>query len=197
MEVVWTVESETATIDQQRTSLTAPGYTWMVLASEGEHTVKARIGGYEHGAVQVMVEKPQLEVTEEITAPVGGTDGGGTASVTEDCLEGRYVADVTIPDNTQVDKGQEFVKTWRVRNSGTCAWPQSTVLARVRSELGGLESIAVGAVPVGETVEVSITLVAPDDEGVFSGKWVLEVGDIVIPRSGLTAVVRVGSKPGE
>jgi hypothetical protein len=70
-------------------------------------------------------------------------------------------------------------------------------LARVRSELGGPESIAVGAVPVGEMVEVSITLVAPDDEGVFSGKWVLKVGDIVLPRSGLTAVVRVGAKPGE
>jgi hypothetical protein len=46
-------------------------------------------------------------------------------------------------------------------------------------------------------VEVSIKLVAPDDEGVFSGKWVLKVGDIVIPRSGLTAVVRVGAKSGE
>jgi hypothetical protein len=197
MEVVWTVESETATIDQQRTSLTALGYTWKVLASEGEYTVKARIGGYEHGAVGLRVGKPQLEVTEEITASEVSVDGSGTASVTEDCLEGRYVADVTIPDNTQVDGGREFVKTWRVRNSGTCAWPQNTVLARVRSELGGPESIAVGAVPVGEMVEVSITLVAPDDEGVFSGKWVLKVGDIVLPRSGLTAVVRVGAKPGE
>jgi hypothetical protein len=63
--------------------------------------------------------------------------------------------------------------------------------------LGGPESVAVGAVPVGETVEVSIELVAPDDEGVFSGKWVLEAGDIVIPRSGLTAVVQVGASPGE
>jgi hypothetical protein len=197
MEVVWTVESETATIDQQRTLLTAPGYTWKVLASEGEYTVKARIGGYEHGVVQVMVGQPQLDVAGEITATEVGIDGGGTASATENCLEGRYVADVTIPDNTQVDGGREFVKTWRVRNSGTCAWPQNTVLARVRSELGGPESIAVGAVPVGEMVEVSITLVAPDDEGVFSGKWVLKVGDIVLPRSGLTAVVRVGAKPGE
>jgi hypothetical protein len=167
------------------------------LASEGEYTVKARIGGYEHGAVQVRVGEPQLGATGEITAPEVGIDGGGTANVTEDCLEGRYVADVTIPDNTQVGQGQEFVKTWRVRNSGTCAWPQSTVLTRVRSELGGPESTAVGAVPVGETVEISITLIAPDNEGVFSGKWVLEVGDVVIPRSGLTAVVRVGAKPGD
>src|SRR5258708_40349126 len=31
----------------------------------------------------------------------------------------KFVVDVTIPDNTQIDGGAEFVKTWRRTNSGT------------------------------------------------------------------------------
>src|SRR3972149_916600 len=34
----------------------------------------------------------------------------------------QYVSDVTIPDNTQMTPGQNFTKTWRLRNSGTCTW---------------------------------------------------------------------------
>ncbi|MFN3762162.1 MAG: NBR1-Ig-like domain-containing protein, partial [Anaerolineae bacterium] len=37
-------------------------------------------------------------------------------------LNARWVADVTVPDNTAFAPNTPFVKTWRVRNSGTCAW---------------------------------------------------------------------------
>jgi len=109
-----------------------------------------------------------------------------------DCLGGRYVADVTIPDNTRLAKGEEFVKTWSIRNTGTCDWPANTVLAQVHSQLDGPESVPVGAVAAGETVEISIDLVTPDEDGVFDGKWRLRTGDTDIPGSGLTAVVQVG-----
>lgn len=33
-----------------------------------------------------------------------------------------FAGDVTIPDGTTVEVGQEFVKTWRLHNSGTVAW---------------------------------------------------------------------------
>lgn len=33
-----------------------------------------------------------------------------------------FVEDVTIPDNTSLEKGQTFTKTWKLRNVGTCTW---------------------------------------------------------------------------
>jgi hypothetical protein len=146
--------------------------------------------------VVVAEPEPEPEVTEVFTTtgeiPVADVPVTPTSDVDADCLGGRYVADVTIPDNTQLGRGEEFVKTWSVRNTGTCDWPADTILVRVHSQLGGHESVPVGAVAVGETVEVSIDLVAPDDDGVFDGQWKLMTGDIDVPRSGLTAVIKVG-----
>jgi spore germination protein YaaH len=205
--VVWTVASESAVVDQEAAPLTQPDYTWMVLASAGQYTVKATIAGFDHGTVPIVVGESQPQVTEVVTPTeetaeeLTAADESPTTTETEapegtevtvDCLEGRYVADVTIPDNTQMEKGEEFVKTWSVKNTGTCDWPENTVLARVDSKLGGPESVEVGAVAVGETVEVSIDLAAPDSDGVYDGKWLLKTGDTEIPKSGLTAVVRVG-----
>src|SRR5512138_1314450 len=30
--------------------------------------------------------------------------------------------DVTIPDGTQMTPGQQFVKTWKIKNDGICTW---------------------------------------------------------------------------
>jgi len=39
--------------------------------------------------------------------------------------------DITIPDGTVLRPGQPFTKIWRVRNSGTDAWPDDTVMVFV------------------------------------------------------------------
>jgi hypothetical protein len=204
MQVVWTVTSETATIDQQTSPLTEPDYTWTVLASPGTYAVQATIAGFDHGSMPISVGEPEPEVTETVTAteemafadePITPADDAPTNPETEGCLDASYVADVTIPDNTQLDNDEEFEKTWRVRNTGTCAWPENTVLVQIHSQLGGPESVPVGAVAAGDTVEINIDLVAPDADGVFDGKWVLRTADVDIPGSGLTAVIRVGEAP--
>jgi len=46
-------------------------------------------------------------------APAGGT--------TRSCYGLTFVKDVTIPDNTQMQPGKTFTKTWQVLNSGSCA----------------------------------------------------------------------------
>lgn len=35
-------------------------------------------------------------------------------------LNASLVEDVTIPDGTKFGPGESFIKTWRIRNSGTC-----------------------------------------------------------------------------
>ncbi len=61
-------------------------------------------------------------------------------------LGARWVADVTVPDNTALAPGTPFVKTWRVRNSGTCAWEPGTRLVFISGDpLGGPPAVDVPA----------------------------------------------------
>jgi hypothetical protein len=82
---------------------------------------------------------------------------------------------VTIPDNTRVLPGQSFVKTWRLRNSGTCTWTDDYDLVFVEGHrLGAPNEIPLdGPVAPGETVDVSVSLVAPAGDGTYQGKWQL------------------------
>jgi hypothetical protein len=192
IQVIWSVSSATAIIDQQLAPLTEPGYTWIVLSPPGDYIVQATVGGFDHGSISITVAAPEPEVITSTQISTQTLTPGGEAVVTADCLEGRYVADVTIPDNTRMEQGEKFVKTWRVRNNGVCDWPENTVLVRIESQLGGPESVPVGAVAVGETVEISIDLVAPQEDGVYDGVWVLKTGDIEILKAQVTAVIQVG-----
>jgi hypothetical protein len=119
MEVVWTVASAAATVDQQRSPLTEPDYTWMVLATSGMYTVGASVAGFDHGSVPVMVAEPTPVPTPVPTPAVTLTVETtptleATAETTSTCLNASFVADVTIPDNTQLDNGEGFVKTLRL-----------------------------------------------------------------------------------
>ncbi|HDQ71026.1 MAG TPA: hypothetical protein ENN19_02890 [Chloroflexi bacterium] len=207
--VVWTVRDGETSIDQQSTPLTNPEYTWTVAASPGDYTVHAEIAGLDHGSAPIAVRTPEPEIAEVITETETVTEtfsitttqpSNLTSDVTDDCLKASFVADVTIPDNTQMEAGEEFVKTWKLRNSGSCDWPEDTVLARVRSELGGEETVPVGAVPVGQDVEISINLVAPEEAlvegGGYDGLWALRVGETEIPNGRITAVIRIGEGGG-
>jgi hypothetical protein len=44
------------------------------------------------------------------------------------CDKATFVADVTVPDGTLFSPGTSFVKTWRLKNSGTCTWTTAYTL---------------------------------------------------------------------
>ncbi|RLC86508.1 MAG: hypothetical protein DRJ03_08605 [Chloroflexi bacterium] len=175
MNIVWTISNAEAGVGQQSSPLTEPDYVWTVAVATGTYTVSAAIAGFDHGAVPVSVGAPEPEVTEVVTA-TGDLDASAPAAaasaVTDECLDASYVADVTIPDNTQLDNGEGFVKTWRVRNTGTCDWPEDTVIAFSEgSQMGAPANVAVGALEPGAETEVSVDMEAPADAGRYSGIW--------------------------
>ena len=87
-------------------------------------------------------------------------------------LNASYVADVTIPDNTELQPGVSFVKTWRIRNSGTCDWGSGFQLVFVGgSQLGAPPSVAVPATASGSTADVSVQMVAPTAPGTYKSNW--------------------------
>lgn len=103
---------------------------------------------------------PSSTPQEEPTAPV-------------DCTyHATFVTDVTIPDDTRLAPGTEFVKTWRLRNSGTCAWGPGFRFVFIEGEpMGGPAAVDVPPAPAGSTVDISVRLIAPEQPGSYRGRW--------------------------
>ncbi len=90
-------------------------------------------------------------------------------------LRAAYVADVTIPDNTKLDKNQAFTKTWRIRNSGTCAWGEGTKFVYVSGEkFGAPASVAVPSTAPDAQVDISVLMTAPAAPGTYRSNWQLQ-----------------------
>lgn len=105
--------------------------------------------------------------------PVPDVSGPGGCT-----LNARYVADVTVPDDTQLAPGEAFTKVWRVRNSGTCTWEAGTQLIFVSGEqMGGPATVDVPSVAPGSDTDVSVDLVAPTEPGAYRGNWQLQTQD--------------------
>jgi hypothetical protein len=97
--------------------------------------------------------------------------GSGAAA----CSDAAFVADVTIPDNTRLDPGQKFAKTWRVQNTGTCPWNPSFKLTHHDGlEMGGADVYLPLPVPVGQQVDLTVNLRAPTSPGDYYGRWQLQ-----------------------
>lgn len=91
------------------------------------------------------------------------------------CYSIQFISDVTIPDNTEMDAGEAFTKTWRLKNNGSCAWEAGTQLVFVTGNgMNGPASKDIGqVVQPGQIADISIALNAPDDEGTYTGYYQL------------------------
>ncbi len=113
------------------------------------------------------------------------------------CDNSVYVSDVTIPDNTVVTPGQALTKTWRVQNSGTCAWTTAYKITYVAGNaMGGVATAISQAVSPGQSIDISVAMVAPTATGDASGTWRLANDKSVAFGTPLTIVVKVGGSTG-
>lgn len=83
--------------------------------------------------------------------------------------------DVTIPDDTKMQPGQTFTKVWRLQNSGTCNWTKNYSVAVFSGEaMGAPTSVPMPSnVAPGQSVDISVDLVAPQTAGTYQGNWKL------------------------
>lgn len=144
-----------------------------------------------NGTVAALIEK-YLGIESENIVPVPtptpepastATPAGPTATPAPvACIDDMsWVADLTYDDNNMqnppvLQPGQPFVKTWRIRNSGTCPWTQSYVLKYVSgntpaAQMGGQPTAVQGQVAPGANYDMSVNLVAPIVPGVYQGFW--------------------------
>ena len=119
-----------------------------------------------------------LEPTSTITETQSptATDSIETESP-EGCDVAGFVADVTIPDGTELEPGAKFTKTWRLKNDGTCTWTSDYELYFYSgNKMGGPESQRMISIPVppGTLIEISVDLIAPEEGGKYTGYWALK-----------------------
>jgi hypothetical protein len=84
---------------------------------------------------------------------------------------------VTIPDNAPVAPGAQFVKTWRVQNSGTCPWSGTLNFIGKGNPMGGQSPTGFPRVEVGQSADLSINLTAPTQPGAYYGTWQARASD--------------------
>jgi uncharacterized protein YkwD len=91
------------------------------------------------------------------------------------------VEDVTIPDYTSVPRGQKFTKTWKFQNMGRCAWSGYTIAFLSGDRMSSPNSAPVPDTEARATVDVSIDLAAPPNDGTFTGIFELRnaAGEVV------------------
>ena len=113
-----------------------------------------------------------VEPPTETLAPPTPTDQAGCTNLA------AFVADVTVPDNTNFKAGETFTKTWMISNVGTCTWNQRYLLVYLKGD----QMSAPGSTPLSETLpganlDISVNMVAPTQDGTFQGVYQFQAPD--------------------
>lgn len=117
--------------------------------------------------------EPEATATETQPAVAVVTNAEGTQIALTDSLS--YIADVTVPDGTFMSPGQDFVKTWRVKNTGTVSWGAGYVLTYAYGDQMSGQFVALTEVVLpGEEVEVSVQFKAPTAAGEYLSAWTMQ-----------------------
>lgn len=91
------------------------------------------------------------------------------------CDSAVFVSDVTVEDGAQMSPGQSFVKTWRLRNGGTCTWSTSYKVIFASGDImgGPTELNLTASVAPGQEIDISVNLTAPASAARYQGNWLL------------------------
>ena len=96
------------------------------------------------------------------------------------CNKATFIADVTVPDNTEFLTGETFVKTWRLKNVGSCTWTSSyNLIFYSGDQMSAPAAVSLTSVniPPNGTADVSVSLTAPSTAGTYQGYFRLRAPD--------------------
>ena len=118
--------------------------------------------------------EPSTTATQPPVAQV--TNAEGTAIPLRDKYSwDPLTVDVNIPDNTIMSPGQDFTKTWKIKNTGIGAWGEGYKLIFSYGEkMAGEAQPFTAAIAPGQEVDVSVNFKAPDLAGTYFSFWTLQ-----------------------
>lgn len=96
-----------------------------------------------------------------------------TAQSENNCDKAKFITDLSILDGTVFAPDESFIKTWRIKNIGTCTWTTSYALVFDNGEkMSGVSpQMLTENVAPGEFLDISVNLTAPPAEGTYTGNW--------------------------
>ncbi len=106
------------------------------------------------------------------------------------CDRASFVKDVSYVDDSVIAPGTNFVKTWRLKNTGTCTWNSSYSLIFVSGDSMGApasQQLTTATVAPGDSIDVSVNLVSPTTAKTYQGFFQLRNGSGVNFGIGLDA----------
>jgi hypothetical protein len=136
----------------------------------------------------ILFPTPNLTMSKLFEIPTAGFGTpapGGTESLkptatisptAPDCTNRAQFVSETIPDLTSFLPGAAFLKTWTLKNVGTCTWGRGYALVFDHGDrMGAPDSIPFTAsVPPGAVNTFAVNLTAPSSGGDFQGFWMLQ-----------------------
>ena len=142
-------------------------------------TVEAMTGGTKDPQVETLLAQGTASPSSTITVPGTSTNPATNTpqptSTPLPCDRATFVTDVTVPDGTEFNPGDDFTKTWRIKNNGSCTWNTSYAIVFSSGEkMQAPDSIPLSRyVGPGETIDISVPMEAPDPPGEHRGDWKL------------------------
>jgi len=145
-----------------------------------ETTIALDTNGMPDGTYTVVANGVSAVYVLPINKPTATSVSAPTSSVCTDLA--AFVSDVTIPDNTVIAANTAFTKTWRLKNTGTCTWDGNYLVAYISgatmSQQPGYWIVQQGqTIAPGQTVDVSVGMTAPVDNGSYASYWGLKKVD--------------------
>ena len=127
---------------------------------------------------------PTVSFNSTATTPLAGftplaspVAPAATTSLGDSCNNNVFEGDVTIPDGSVLEPGQDFVKIWAVRNTGNCTWDEGYALVYIGGSTPNLDPVNIeftrGAdfIAPGESADLDVKLTTPCIPGKYEGHW--------------------------
>ena len=130
------------------------------------------------GTADASPTQPQPVSTPSDTPDSGANPGPSAPQAKCDAAQAGRPIDISVPDETHFQPGEQFTKVWRVANSGNCAWtPDYMVVWFSGDDLGLTWVQAIGTtVAPGQTIDLAVDMAAPEMPGVYQSNWKLSNG---------------------
>lgn len=114
-------------------------------------------------------ETPTIAYATDPTQVALGTPG----QLCDDMSFDPATVDVTILDGTSMTPGQDFVKTWKIKNTGICAWGEGygLIYAGYADQMSGVPVPLGTVIQVGQEVDISVNFKAPMAVDEYTSAW--------------------------
>jgi Ig-like domain from next to BRCA1 gene len=88
------------------------------------------------------------------------------------CNNLEFIRDVTVPDGTVFAPKEDFVKTWKVANIGTCKWEYQYEIVLISGSGFNAKTTKLNrVVEAGNWTEISLGMGAPKNPGDYTSDW--------------------------